>query len=454
MEKGYFQSSLDNGYSINNELNQEVKTIPTPNKLPQKPNPKDIPLSALKSGAIESLMEQNDDLMARLNISLRRIALLEEEINSVQNEANENHKKYENLKDQVLIIKAKAQAISQREDSRNEKEESLKSKILFLETAYNEVFNEKETLEKGYIEIESKLQKLLAREKKYSNSLKEVAKKLRFSLHESNNTNLELSKNISFQERKINDLRNNLEKSTEYIKKQSKEQQEKIEQLTQGYEQTIERIESTLNERNTQLTTLEGRDRELTQLQDKYIKLENQIIFEQRKHEEYRIKTQAEVADLTSNFQRHKKELHAQALENQEHKKNLKEQRLKINEQHSKINKLQEQVESLQALWHDSQMQLEKNIEKNKALQALNQKISINLNQSKKDNNDLRQKLDKLHFCTTSDLKTIRKKVNTLSEIKSTAPNHNPEEHSNLLDKIDSLLTEIHTGYEPQNEQE
>ena len=107
--------------------------LPTLSELPEKFDLTQISPEAARSNAVEALLQQNDDLMARLSVSLRRISELEDKLNFTQ-QSNEKMKfHYENLKDQVLILKQKAQALAQRKDDSEGFLKGLKDKIRYLE---------------------------------------------------------------------------------------------------------------------------------------------------------------------------------------------------------------------------------------------------------------------------------------------------------------------------------
>ena len=111
MKDGSFGQEMS-GIEFDDEF--EVKNIPVPSDMPEPIKHGDFSAGVKRSSAVEALIQQNDDLMSRLSVSLRRIADLEER---VQTQALENGKyksRYENLKDQVLVLKEKAKILTER----------------------------------------------------------------------------------------------------------------------------------------------------------------------------------------------------------------------------------------------------------------------------------------------------------------------------------------------------
>lgn len=99
-------------------IEDEVQQIRLPNMTPKAYEPSQIPRDLVKSSTIETLISQNDDLMARLKVSLRRLSILETENITVKNE-------FSAVQDQLLI--------------QQEKEFIWKQKFTELEKKYSEL---------------------------------------------------------------------------------------------------------------------------------------------------------------------------------------------------------------------------------------------------------------------------------------------------------------------------
>ena len=93
--------SFDENISTNN--------IPLPDQLPAKPQLSHIPSEILKSSTIETLISQNEDLMSRLKITIRRLQLLENENQELGQEILQTKKAYNAMKDQLSIEEDKDQ---------------------------------------------------------------------------------------------------------------------------------------------------------------------------------------------------------------------------------------------------------------------------------------------------------------------------------------------------------
>ena len=85
MKEGSFDSQFQ-GQIPNLDFSTST-AIKTPDQVPERIDLSQVPSQVLKSNVMESLISQNDDLMARLTVSLRRISLLEEKYADAKTEA-------------------------------------------------------------------------------------------------------------------------------------------------------------------------------------------------------------------------------------------------------------------------------------------------------------------------------------------------------------------------------
>ncbi len=107
--------------------------LPVKNEIPKRVVLDHLPAEVMRSEALEALIQQNDDLMARLSVSLRRISGLEDTLNSSK-QSNEKIKfQYESLKDQVMILQQKMRAIVERREGHQDHLKSLQDQIKKLQ---------------------------------------------------------------------------------------------------------------------------------------------------------------------------------------------------------------------------------------------------------------------------------------------------------------------------------
>ena len=61
-------------------MDQDVNRIPIPSEIPMAIDTSLIPKEVLRTGAVESLISQNEDLMARIKVLIRRQSSLENQL--------------------------------------------------------------------------------------------------------------------------------------------------------------------------------------------------------------------------------------------------------------------------------------------------------------------------------------------------------------------------------------
>ncbi len=106
MDTETFQSAKLQDLDFESEQ-QPVGQIPLPDELPKRNDFSHLPKEILKSSTVENLISQNEDLMARLKVSLRRLSLLENENQRLIDDANKARIAQSSVADQVLVFKEK-----------------------------------------------------------------------------------------------------------------------------------------------------------------------------------------------------------------------------------------------------------------------------------------------------------------------------------------------------------
>ncbi len=102
------------------ERSRDVIPIPLPNELPAALNLQHLPSQVLHSSTVETLIGQNEDLMARLKVNLRRNSLLEQKLLQVEADLEAQKNKLEASEFETQIA--------------TEKEAQHKNKLLDIET--------------------------------------------------------------------------------------------------------------------------------------------------------------------------------------------------------------------------------------------------------------------------------------------------------------------------------
>ena len=160
----------------------EPVPVPLPTEIPEPPNLSQLPQDILHSGTVETLIGQNDDLMARLKVTLRRQSILEQDILNLKKQQREIEKYCDNLENQNQILKEKDQQASKRQIQIEDKFLTVQEDLQLYEIRYAEL-SEKYEIKKTDLVRHEKLNKSLRRDlKTYSRRLKKWVRPLITSL--------------------------------------------------------------------------------------------------------------------------------------------------------------------------------------------------------------------------------------------------------------------------------
>jgi chromosome segregation ATPase len=374
MEKGSFHTS-PNWVELQDE---RVKSIPLPNQLPDGINFKELPPTAIKSSTLEALIHQNEDLMARLTVTLRKNGELEDRIAEFETETKGIRARFETLKEQYLILQEKDRISASRALQMADENSASIKQIQKLEALYGELIRQAQDFQRRIVHLE----RYRARARKASAGIKRKARHLDSLLKELNATNSEPGG----------------------IRQALHAQQKQI----------INNYEAKLADVRVEIQVLREKAGDRDQIFEDRLRLQNQIVYDQRQFEMRSLEYQTELDRLQEENSRIRVELKEAVLEREtltKESSTLRHERSRLEMDKSGLT---EQVESLQALWSHKQKELDQTEEKNRSLQKLNQNISLTLNQQRKEIHALQTELDKERFVADEKIKTLIAEIHML----------------------------------------
>lgn len=354
------------------DLEVHVRGIALPNQLPKGVDFTDIPAAQLKSSTLEILITQNEDLMARLSIALRKNHELEERINALTQENQNLRSRFDTLKEQFLVYQEKDRLSGTRSAELHEQNQIQKQRIYKLEKMYADVFIQAQAF-----------QRQLQRLERYRARVRKAGHSIHASLSE------------------------------------NKHLKARTEQLASDQIKTIAAYEARLGEVRDQLDTFRDKAVERDRVYGEKLKLENNLVFERRQYEARQADAQERLNALELEVGDLRRQLKETLIDREAKQQELNEASTLIPNLQSERTRLLEQVESLQALWSHKQQELEAFEEKNRALQKLNQTVSVTLSQQRKEIHLLKNELEKERFTSSEHVKTLMQEIQLLrSQIK------------------------------------
>ncbi|MCX7979030.1 MAG: hypothetical protein N2578_08505 [Bdellovibrionaceae bacterium] len=319
------------------------------------------------SSALENLISQNEDLMARLKVALRRLSAIEDE----NKKLNEYRLK---LETELTALKDRASIDEQKEASYWDKLRQVEAARLAAEEKCRAL---EEKLHKASLEI-SRYNKYHERIRNHVrphiNELKVWAQNLEQRLKEA-------QQNLDRKDLIIRDLRHQILEVTRHSAQQVEVAETRLREAIAEHERTTAHLRGRIDLQSEAIVELENRVRQLEGVSIRLSETENQLIALEKLHKETlgknseeREKLQkknVEIQAIAARQEMELKDLKAQALENFEKIKNLQQTETD----------LKSQLESLRYLWNCKNEECEKLRASLAALERLNAELSRRLQQ-------------------------------------------------------------------------
>ncbi len=329
----------------------------------EKPSSKILPKDYLRSTSLETLLSQNEDLMARLKVTVRRLTLLENQNEELKQSYEEVSRSYQALSDQLLIWKEK-------ENQWKGRTQSLEAEL----TTFKTRFPEYQQMEEKLHRFERYQEKVKTQIKPYIQQLKEYAE----SLHEQIR---DLNSEILDRDTKIQDLQRQnqfLTENFEVFKLNFENQQSRIiEEFEKERIHLLNEIKL-LQEQNTLLSDRADRLDKSLERQDE---LENLVIALRRSKEEISIKYEIETCEIRSQLSQSKNQNIENTLKVEDLKNHIEQLERQLAEAQLRTTSNDEQLASIRYLWKQKSEEVE---HLKLSLQSL-EKINLDLSQSLRD---------------------------------------------------------------------
>ena len=364
MEKGSFQN-------LNlTELNfTEIEERPLTSRTMRNPQHQvldftEIPRDIRKSNTVESLISQNEDLMARLKVTFRRMTSLEDENKTLHDEMSEMKRSYASISDQMLVWKEKEKVWK---DRHNNLENQIKT--------FQERFPELEKMEATIDRLKRYQDKVKTTIKPYLQQLKDYA----HSLHEQIQF---LNKDLNTKDSEISSLTHRLQAVKEERDQQIHFYQMSQNDLVNGFEREKALLQNEISSLQEFTQALELKTQNLDRALERQDELENL----RRNKEDFHNEIQSEMDDLRNQ----NRELKQKLTENQLSQEDLSQEKDQLKKElvsaMARREELEEQMTSLRYMWTAKSEENEKLKISIASLEKLNLELSSKLNEVRKQN--------------------------------------------------------------------
>lgn len=344
-----------------------------------------LPTAKVKSGAVESLLSQNEDLSARLKVLLRRLASMEEENLRLTQEHREMKHQLTGLSDQMAVFREKEYTWKERtltaEEALDIQQSELRKKEIEFAKLRAQEWELRQHLQTQLDKIEGAYHRHLRYRARIRNWARPAMKRLQKLLQEKDLRVEHFKRELQNTEIQCQGL---IHKNLEQVKK-SREALRAIEdeklQLIAQFEQQRDDLKSevaSLSETNQEL-------RRKAALLDRSLErqdyLENRLIFAERENQELRSKFNDEYSQVQN--QMFEWRTKAQGFEAERESLITHKAELELQYKRTKevADRLDEQMEALRLLWKEKVHENERLRKNLHAVEEINSELSIKINE-------------------------------------------------------------------------
>lgn len=347
---------------------QSVHQVPLPDELPKRADLSHLPKDILKSSTVETLISQNEDLMARLKIALRRLSTIELENQKLQKSNDETHRRMALIEDQNLVFR--------------EKDRSWTTRLKEVENE-RDISNEKiQILANRQKELETDLGRYKKYHEKVRLQVKPHLEQLQQHTAQLEKKNQDLIADNESKAALIQDLRHQMAEITRNSRRQVELAESRVHEMIESYESSLAQSNLSLEALRSQNEELQQKAVRLSRSEHQRNEFENENIELRRSREEQRLQFTGEIRRLSEQLQGITKESARLKVENEEMREKILTDHKKIQDLQKSHLDLQSQLESLRYLWASRNEE--------------NEKLKLSLNSLEKLNVDLSSKIQQM----------------------------------------------------------
>lgn len=335
--------------------------IPIPTELPAPPNLNDLPLQILHAGTVETLIGQNDDLMARLRVNIRRNSSLEQLILAHE-------------KTQAQLMNQNASLMSQLQ-LLEEKEIIQRDKLLFSENNLTTLKDEVEFLNaKANANIDTN-EHLTKNKKKSDRFIRRIQKWVGPLVKKLRAENKKQQQDLLKKEALLSDFRARLIEASNASQALERQYNRNQAKLVEAHESQLTEIKAKLDRIILESKSYREKADRLDQLTASEVEARNKIVTLERQLE-----------SITKDSETHRRDGKILTAQNSSLKTDVQEFTAKFNEAENSRQLLTDQYESLKAVWTETQKKLESAKLQQETLNRLNQELSRQLKEQRLGN--------------------------------------------------------------------
>lgn len=340
--------------------------IPIPSEIPNAPNLDDVPHYIKISKTVESLIGQNEDLMARLKVNIRQNTLLEAQLQDEVRSTREYKTLNSKMSSQIEILL--------------EKENLIRGK---LEAQDLELEKIRETLNHSNMTMHQ-VSILKSYQRRVRTWVRKFITKMHFQIKMLKQKNLELENDVVEQQKKLIAAKNRMNEAVHSLQVKEREHQKNKIQLIEDFETRTYDLskenQNFANENNALKSKLQGyfeMQKQLSNVHGRALSLETQL-------EELRTVSGKQISDLTESQIKFMTQSEMTKLQIENFEKRNSEIEAQNRVLTAKNHEAMSRHDAMNVLWSETQIQRAQLQLKNEAIVKLNQDLSYKLKEQRK----------------------------------------------------------------------
>lgn len=367
MENRHLSQSFTHSLLDSYEIEEDTELSSMHSDSPSEPY---VSKDLLKSATIENLISQNEEMMTRQRVTLRRLATLEDLNQELQNENFQAKNQILNYADQVQVLKEKDGAWKAKVDEL----EAEKEKLALIAKEYENI----------QVEIE--------RHRKYHDKIKYQVKPYIQSLKVSRDLaqkELDTIRNqIHLKDTQVKEMREQMKEVLRQAKNQVDDMQRQKQGLVEHFENQIQSLKDDKAHLEKSFHDLKNKLHNMANALEKKAELENRVIELDRSKQEMKSQLEAETLRLQGRVNELESLKTRFEIENEDLKNHIQSEHTSRLRMEEEVIQLRRQMESLRFMWNQKNEESERQRKSLEALEKLNYSLSQKIEEVRNSTSD------------------------------------------------------------------
>ncbi len=344
----------------------QEEMIPLPSEIPNSPNLNDVPHYIKISKTVESLIGQNEDLMARLKVNFRQNTLLESQLQDEIRTTRETKIINSKMNSQIEILL--------------EKETLLRDKLAAQDVELEQV---RETLNQSNMTMHQ-ISILKSYQRRVRLWVRSFIAKLHYQIKVLKQKNQELDNDLIEQQKKLSGAKIKMNEAVHSLQVKEREHQKDKIQLIEDFEVRTYELSKENQSFSLEIKGLKQKLQIFNETQKQLSQAQSQAQNFEQKFLTLSTQRERQIADLNEALLKFMTQAELTKLQNE----SLEKRSSEINSQNriltAKNHEAMSRHEAMNVLWSETQLQRAQLKLKNEAIVRLNQDLSLKLKEQRK----------------------------------------------------------------------